>query len=46
MDFKLVHTAVDAYAKDASRSDAARLRFFEGLFDIQQQRAEDRKSVV
>lgn len=40
MDLKLVHTAVDAYAKGASRSDAARLRFFEGLFDIQQQRAD------
>ena len=40
MDLKLVHTAVDAYAKGASRSDNARLRFFEGLFDIQQQRAD------
>ena len=40
MDLSLIHEAVEAYAVDASEADAARLAFFEGLFELQQQRAE------
>lgn len=41
MNLKLVHDAVDAYKAKASESDAARLSFFEGLFTIQQERADE-----
>ncbi|MBO4352767.1 MAG: hypothetical protein J5818_04655, partial [Eggerthellaceae bacterium] len=40
MNLLLIHDAVAAYAADASDSDRARLEFFEGLFELQQQRAD------
>lgn len=41
MDLKRVHAAVDAYVADAKPADAARLRFFEQIFDMQQHRSEE-----
>lgn len=41
MNTRLIHEAVDAYTKDASASDAARLNFFEGLYDLIEQRAQE-----
>ncbi|WP_283171453.1 formate dehydrogenase accessory protein FdhE [Curtanaerobium respiraculi] len=40
MDLKLVHAAAEAYRQGALASDAARLAFFEGLYDIVQRRAD------
>ena len=40
MHLTLVHDAVDAYKIGASAADKARLAFFEGLFEIQQERAD------
>ena len=40
MNLHTIHEAVEAYKRDASEADAARLDFFEGLFAIQQERAD------
>lgn len=40
MDLDNVHTAVEAYLPTATESEAARLRFFEGLLNIQQRHAD------
>lgn len=40
MNLTLVHDAVAAYKIGASPADKARLEFFEGLFEIQQERAD------
>ena len=40
MDSKLVHAAVAAYQEEADPAEASRLAFFEGLLDIQQERAD------
>lgn len=41
MNLRMVSEAVEAYKQDASVSDRARLDFFEGLFKLQQARADD-----
>lgn len=41
MNLDNVHTAVEAYLPAATESEAARLRFFEGLFEIQQRHADE-----
>ena len=41
MDLRIIHEAIEAYKASASPADAARLDFFEGLFALQQQRADD-----
>jgi FdhE protein len=41
MDMRIIHEATEAYKKDASPADEARLGFFEGLFEIQRERAEE-----
>ena len=40
MDLRTIREAVEAYKRDASPSDAARLDFFAGLFALQQERAD------
>lgn len=40
MNLTAIHEAIEAYKRDASEADAARLDFFEGLFAIQQERAD------
>ncbi len=40
MNLLLVHDAIEAYKREASEADAARLDFFEGLFKLQQERAD------
>lgn len=40
MDSNLVHAAVAAYQEEADPAEASRLAFFEGLLDIQQERAD------
>lgn len=40
MDLDNVHAAVEAYLPAATESEAARLRFFEGLLEIQQHHAD------
>lgn len=46
MDMRIIHEATEAYRKVASPADAARLDFFEGLFKIQQERAEESSEVA
>lgn len=41
MDLKRIDRAVGAYLQDAEPSDAARLRFFRGLFELQQERCDE-----
>ena len=40
MNLHTIHEAIEAYKRDSSETDAARLDFFEGLFAIQQERAD------
>lgn len=41
-----IERAVGLYCKDASKADRARLRFFEGLFKLQQERADELASAA
>lgn len=45
MDLDNVHAAVEAYLPGATESEAARLRFFEGLLEIQQSHADQAASL-
>ncbi|NPD32199.1 formate dehydrogenase accessory protein FdhE [Eggerthellaceae bacterium zg-997] len=46
MDLKQINRAVEGYLPQADEADAARLRFFKGLFELQQRRADELEAVA